>query len=99
MEATNFLLHLSCLLLGAPLLQGFIKKAKSRLQGRQGPGLLQPYYDLWKLLQKNSVLSEHASWVFRLAPYGIFVFTLTAALVVPLYTPQVPLAMQETSSW
>jgi formate hydrogenlyase subunit 4 len=84
MEPINFFTHLACLLLGAPLLQGFIKKIKARLQGRQGPGLLQSYYDLWKLLRKDSVLSEHASWVFRFAPYGVFVFTLTAALFVPL---------------
>ena len=92
MEPISFFTHLVCLLLGAPLLQGFIKKMKARLQERQGPGLLQPYYDLWKLLRKDSVLSEHASWVFRIAPYGVFVFTLTAALFVPLYVPRAPMA-------
>ncbi|HHT9152414.1 MAG TPA: NADH-quinone oxidoreductase subunit H, partial [Candidatus Hypogeohydataceae bacterium YC40] len=65
---------------------------KARLQGRQGPSLLQPYYDLWKLLRKDSVLSEHASWVFRYAPYGVFSFILTAGLFVPLYVPQAPMA-------
>ncbi|HHT9120264.1 MAG TPA: respiratory chain complex I subunit 1 family protein [Candidatus Hypogeohydataceae bacterium YC41] len=92
MEPLDFFTQLACLLLGAPLLQGFIKKMKARLQGRQGPSLLQPYYDLWKLLRKDSVLSEHASWVFRYAPYGVFSFILTAGLFVPLYVPQAPMA-------
>src|SRR3990167_3157522 len=87
MVSLGYSIHLVCLLLGALLLQGFIKKMKARLQGKRGPSVLQPYYDIWKLFRKDSVLSEHASWVFRFAPYGVFVFTLTAALFVPLYGP------------
>lgn len=91
MEPVGFLTHMVCLLVGAPLLQGFIKKMKARLQGRRGPSILQSYYDLWKLLRKDCVLSEHASWVFRFVPYGVFVFTLTAALFVPLYSLKAPM--------
>jgi len=92
MDPISFFTQLACLLLGAPLLQGFIKKIKSRLQGKRGPSVLQPYYDIWKLFRKDSVLSEHASWVFRFAPYGVFMFTLTAALFVPLYSLKAPMA-------
>ena len=35
----------------SPFVIGLIRKVKARLQCRQGPGLLQPYYDLVKLFQ------------------------------------------------
>ena len=53
----------------APGLTGLVRKAKARLQGRRGPPLLQPYRDLLRLLRKEAVIAENASWVFRFAPY------------------------------
>jgi len=41
-------------LLLAPLLTGFVRKVKARLLRRQGPPVLQPYRDLWRLLRKKS---------------------------------------------
>lgn len=38
------------------LLAGFDRKITARLQGRQGPPLLQPFYDLFKLFAKQSVV-------------------------------------------
>jgi formate hydrogenlyase subunit 4 len=52
-------------LLLAPLLTGFVRKVKARLLLRQGPPLLQPYYDLIKLTQKEAIVAESASWLFR----------------------------------
>jgi formate hydrogenlyase subunit 4 len=49
----------------APLLTGFVRKVKARLNRRQGPPLLQPYRDLMKLLNKEVVLAENASPGFR----------------------------------
>ena len=34
------------ILLGAPLVSGFIAHVEGRLQGRRGPRILQPYYDI-----------------------------------------------------
>jgi formate hydrogenlyase subunit 4 len=69
----------------APLLTGFVRKLKSRLQQRRGPPVLQPYRDLWKLLRKEAVVAENASWLFRVAPYLIFAATWTAASLVPTF--------------
>jgi formate hydrogenlyase subunit 4 len=69
----------------APLLTGFVRKAKARLQQRQGPPLLQPYRDLWKLMRKEAVLADNASWLFRVSPYLIFAATWTAASLVPTF--------------
>ncbi len=69
----------------APLLTGFVRKAKARLQQRRGPPLLQPYRDLWKLMRKEAVLADNASWLFRVSPYLIFAATWTAASLVPTF--------------
>ena len=69
----------------APLLTGFVRKAKARLVRRQGPPLLQPYRDLWRLMRKEAVLAENASWLFRSAPYLIFAGTWVAAALVPTF--------------
>jgi formate hydrogenlyase subunit 4 len=69
----------------APLLTGYIRKVKAYLLRRQGPPLLQPYRDLLKLIRKEAVLADNASWVFRTAPYLIFATTLIAAALVPTF--------------
>lgn len=68
----------------APLVQGVIKRVKARSQNRRGPSILQPYYDLAKYFPKAPVISEHASWVSRLAPYIVTTAIWSAALLLPL---------------
>jgi len=74
----------------APLLSGMIKKVKAFLQMRKGPGILQPYYDIAKLLRKDSVVSENVSWIFHAAPVVSFVAVLAAGLLVPVYILNMP---------
>jgi formate hydrogenlyase subunit 4 len=69
----------------APLLTGYVRKVKALLLRRQGPDLIQPYRDLHKLLRKEVVLAQNASWVFRAAPYLIFATTWVAAALVPTF--------------
>ena len=69
----------------APLLVGFIRKVKARLLRRRGPPLLQPYRDLLRLLRKEVVLAENASWLFRAVPYMVFAATWVAAALVPTF--------------
>ncbi len=69
----------------APLLLGFTRKVKSRLLLRQGPPLLQPYRDLLRLIRKEVVLAENASWLFRAGPYMVFSATWVAAALVPTF--------------
>ncbi len=86
-------IQLVLILFAAPLLQGMIKKTKARLQGRTGPRLLQPYYDLFKYMKKDAVLSKHASWLTVATPYLVFASVLTAGLLVPTFMTKAPLAM------
>lgn len=69
----------------APLLTGFVRKVKARLLRRQGPSLIQPYRDLARLLRKEVVLAQNASWLFRVIPYLIFAATWVAAALVPTF--------------
>ncbi|CDX19259.1 hydrogenase 3, membrane subunit [Mesorhizobium plurifarium] len=72
-------------LLLAPLLIGFVRKMKARLLRRQGPPLIQPYRDLVRLMRKEVVLADNASWLFRVTPYLIFAATWVAAALVPTF--------------
>lgn len=69
----------------APLLTGFVRKVKARLLRRQGPSVFQPYRDLARLLRKEVVLADNASWLFRVAPYLIFAATWVAAALIPTF--------------
>ncbi|MBL1255288.1 respiratory chain complex I subunit 1 family protein [Methylocystis sp. Sn-Cys] len=69
----------------APVLIGFTRKVKARLLRRRGPPLLQPWYDLIRLLRKDVVLAHDASWLYRAAPYLIFSTTWVAASLVPTF--------------
>ncbi len=72
-------------LLAAPLLTGFVRKVKARIQRRRGPPIVQPYRDILRLLKKEVVVAENASWIFRVAPYLIFAATWVAAALVPTF--------------
>jgi formate hydrogenlyase subunit 4 len=72
-------------LLLSPLLTGFVRKVKARLLRRRGPPLLQPYRDLVRLMRKEVVLAESASWLFRVIPYIVFAGTWVAASLVPTF--------------
>lgn len=72
-------------LLLAPLVTGFIRVLKAQLLRRRGPALLQPYRDLLKLLRKEVIVADSASWLFRAAPYLIFAAIWVAASLVPTF--------------
>jgi len=74
----------------APLLIGWIRWLKARLQGRRGAPSWQPYFELRKLLGKEVVASESASWVFFFAPYAVFSSAVAVILLIPLFCVPLP---------
>jgi formate hydrogenlyase subunit 4 len=76
--------HLALVLALPPLLLGVINKTKALFAGRVGPPLLQPYFDLAKLMRKGIVLSRTTTWIFLAGPVVSLVTTLLAALILPL---------------
>ncbi|ARN81284.1 respiratory chain complex I subunit 1 family protein [Methylocystis bryophila] len=69
----------------SPFLIGFTRKVKARLLRRRGAPVLQPYYDLLRLLRKEAVIADNASWLYRSAPYVVFATTWVAAALVPTF--------------
>jgi formate hydrogenlyase subunit 4 len=67
----------------SPLLIGIINRTKAKFAGRKGQPLLQPYYDLIKLMKKGSVYSTTSTWVFRLSPVASLAALLIALTIVP----------------
>ena len=53
--------------------------------GRRGPAALQPYRDLWRLLRKEAVVADTASWLFRVAPYLTFAVIWLGAALIPAF--------------
>lgn len=75
-----------CVLLLSPLLQGIILQFEERIQQAQGPGIFQPYRDLWKLFHKQLVIPETASWLFWVTPIVSFTCMLTVPILLPVLT-------------
>ena len=85
-------LQMALVLLAAPGLVGIVRAVKARLQLREGPPLIQPYRQIARLLAKEVVLAENASWLFRTAPYLILALTWAAASVVPTFSTHLAFA-------
>jgi formate hydrogenlyase subunit 4 len=80
------LLQVLTVALGAPGVTGVIARVEARLQGRRGPRVLQPYYDLAKLFRKEALAPEQASWFFLAAPLIAVTCYLTIPLLIPVLT-------------
>jgi len=78
--------QVGAVLLLAPLLQGIILQFEERVQRGRGPGIFQPYRDLWKLFHKCIVLPETASWLFWAAPVVAFACMMTVPILIPVLT-------------
>lgn len=83
MEIRGNIISLVLALLAAPLLAGVVNKTKAFFAGRKGAPILQTYYDLFKLLNKDSVTSRATSAVFRMAPVIVLGTTLAAIFLLP----------------
>lgn len=89
MSARDILLQIAqvvTVLAAAPLIQGLIVQFEERVQRARGPGIFQPYRDLWKLFHKGIVVPQTASWLFWTAPVVAFTCMLTVPILIPVLT-------------
>nr|VUD35261.1 formate hydrogenlyase subunit 4 [Raoultella sp. NCTC 9187] len=86
------LLQALVLFAAAPLLSGITRVARARLHNRRGPGVLQEYRDIIKLLGRQSIGPDASGWVFRLMPYVMVGVMLTIATALPVVTVDSPMA-------
>jgi formate hydrogenlyase subunit 4 len=80
------LLQVLTVALAAPGITGVIARVEARLQGRRGPRIAQPYYDLAKLFRKEALAPEGVSWFFLAAPVIVVTAYLTIPLLIPVLT-------------
>jgi formate hydrogenlyase subunit 4 len=83
-ELSNLAVHLALLVLMPPLLLGMINKTKAWFAGRNGPPVMQLYFDLAKLMRKGMVISATTTWIFQAGPVIALAAVMLAALLVPL---------------
>lgn len=72
----------------SPLISGIIRKIKNNLRMRKGPGIFQPYYNLFKLFYKEELISKNVSWIFHAAPFIVLSSTVAVLLLVPVIVPE-----------
>lgn len=90
-ELVYTVIHLILIIVLAPLVQGLIQKIKALWQGRSGPSIVQPYYNLAKYFKKDRLIPEESSWIFIITPYIVFATMITAALFIPSLWVKAPL--------
>lgn len=88
----ELIVHAALLLIMPPLLLGIINKVKAWFGGRVGPSLLQPYYDIVKLLRKGFVISDTTTWIFQVGPAVSLGTVLLAGLLIPFGRFDAPIA-------
>ena len=78
------------ILLVAPLFSGFARVLRAKMHSRRGPSIWQNYRDISKLMKRQEVVSNQATWVFRATPFILMITMLLVALIVPILTTHSP---------
>lgn len=91
MAVVTAALQVGAVLGGAPLVVGWMRQVRARLEGRRGAGLGQPWRDLRKLFGKQDVRPAGTTVVFVIAPLVVAGGALLIAAAVPLVATSSPL--------
>ena len=70
----------------SPFIAGFIGKIEEIFEGKKGPSVFQPYYDIHKLFQKEILIPSGASFIFKSAPFVSFISMVLITLLIPVLT-------------
>ena len=82
--AATFLVALFAIPFGL-LTKGIDRKLAAHMQWRVGPPVWQPFWDVKKLLQKESIVPDEAiSWLYNAAPILCLASTIAILLYIPL---------------
>ncbi len=86
------IIHILLLIVMPPLLLGVINKTKAWFAGRNGPPVLQTYYDIIKLMRKGMVISSTTTWIFIAGPVVTLAAVLSAGILIPIGGFNAPIA-------
>ncbi|WP_279388872.1 respiratory chain complex I subunit 1 family protein [Shewanella fodinae] len=86
------LLQAVLLMAVSPLLSGLSRVIRAKMHSRKGPGVLQEYRDIMKLLTRQEVAPSNCGGVFRVMPFVLLGTMLLVAMTLPLVTQVSPMA-------
>ncbi|MDF0532824.1 respiratory chain complex I subunit 1 family protein [Shewanella sp. A32] len=86
------LLQAVLLMAVSPLLSGLSRVIRAKMHCRKGPGVLQEYRDILKLLTRQEVAPSHCGGVFRVMPFVLLGTMLLVAMTLPVATQASPMA-------
>ena len=90
-EIVTQVLEVVAALAAAPLFLGWVNQCRAWLSNRRAPSIWLPYRNIRKLFDKDAVLAESASPLFRIAPYIVFGTMVVAAGIIPSMGTRLPL--------
>ncbi|EJW12577.1 Hydrogenase-4 component C [Rhodovulum sp. PH10] len=71
-------------LAAAPLLSGFMRVIRAKMHTRHGPGVLQDYRDIIKLMKRQDLRPPASGFVFRLVPVILPATLMVIAMGIPV---------------
>jgi formate hydrogenlyase subunit 4 len=71
---------------GGLVLLGLMRKVRARLEGRIGAPIIQPALEVRKLLRKERLRPDQATWIFAIAPVVLVATVAVATGIAPLVT-------------
>ncbi len=71
------------MILSSLIVAGLFRKVSARMQSRIGPPIIQPIYDMIKLMSKDNIFPRDASIGFRIFPAVALSSVLIAGLMIP----------------
>lgn len=78
------ILTLLIFIASAPLFAGLVNKQKAFFTGRIGAPVLQPYYELSRLMRKETINAGTSSFISRISPVINLISLLIASAMLPL---------------
>ena len=78
------------LLVLAPFFSGISRMIRARIQSRRGPGILQDYRDIIKLMKRQNIQPNNSGAVSKLMPYVLISTVMVVAMSLPLFTLSSP---------
>lgn len=78
------------MLLLTPLFTGFSRVMRAKMHSRKGPGILQDYRDVIKLLRRQSIAPATSGVIFAITPVILVITMLLVAMSLPTVTKVSP---------
>jgi hydrogenase-4 component C len=79
------------LLAFAPLFSGLTRVMRAKMHTRHGPGVLQDYRDILKLMRRQDIDPPASGFAFRSMPTVMIATLLTIAMALPILTRATPI--------